>query len=1136
MLILIVPLWFVGLQYLRVQGFKEALIILVEAETDGTYVLSIGATDIQYLKRSFSLKEIILSKVGTGDSIGVLAVTVPQLTVTTGSLISMLVSEQFKIQELSITEPIARIGLKEKKPGADKGQKTGINMAHEIVRFYPAIESILSEFDIKLFHIDRAGIELDRSQSSIEIRLLDLLVSDWNMRELSDEAEFRLSLGRQSIEFASTDFSFGSIVYDYHLRELEIIDYNFEQKDSLHRTVINIEGASMRVRNLNYQSLMNDEHFVLEQLSINEPFISVHVYPHKKKKKKSKYPISDLLKRNLRELLIDDFNLKDGRLELNIYGETDTLYVHLPKMNLDAKNIMVTEDSSTIMIGELNLELDKTLIGLGGPISLQFSRLTYDHRYNVEIDSIELLDNQTGKDLITCESLKLFNFDFFHFYFENDLTADSLMLQNGKLNTYQGAPRLKKLNQKKQNSAKRKEAPTLHIGKVKFDGIDMNIDLGQQQILIQNLKAEAENLIREDKTSYKLHYIESPAITYTDSIQAIKVDLEDVFIYPGLQQVGKLDGQYRNLTLSLDNLKAIPRNFDLDHPTFYQWNSIELASIELKGTLPEQEKTGEKNLLPDLFFQKVKLDQLHLDLNMANNTHLFATGSDLLVANGQVVGGATQVGHVVMNIQEAAYTSNQNSYSIGAAEINSDSVSLIEEIMVKTGSGDTINAGRIELGPWKKTFSETTMDQMLVVQLQYNQAASTGKSTSDSIRLNKINWKALAGPYVDQVNIYAPNISITSKKPSNAPKKREAGTFPLKMFGEIHIDPGQIIIDDNKILFDQVDVNLKGNQKKISLKDLAFVTKNSSIHIHHIWNSDSDLNIDSVTIVPDLEYLKGIETERDVVAGQFYRIEIQDIAWDSLIDNNKIIASGILLDGFDISIRRDKTLPDPERINKPILLSEMFPLIPGFNITRIKTRNGNISYHEVGEKTAQEGRITINDINITMNREKPITSAEEVLRGTARLYNQGKIQVEYNRLDSGRYYLKVSLQDFPLEALNEMVEPLESTKIKSGYLSEFTFQVIADSIRAVGEALISYDDLHVEFFKRGTPEKKSFGSELLTILVDDIILKHSKTKAQAGFERERIIYKGPINYWVKAAIKGAVTAVRKGKSVKPGKR
>lgn len=1136
MLILMVSIWSVGLQYLRIQGFKEALITLVEAETDGTYVLSIGATDIQYLKRSFSLKDIILSKVDTSDSTGVLAVTVPQLTVTTGSLISMLVSEQFKIQELSITEPIARIGLKEKKPGADKGRKTGINMAHEIVRFYPAIESILSEFDIKLFHIDRAGIELDRSQMSIEIRLLDLLISDWNMRELSDEAEFRLSLGRQSVEFASTEFSFGSIVYDYHLDELEIIDYNFKQKDSLQRTVINIEGASMRVINLDYDALINDEHFVLEQLSINEPFISVHVYPHKKKKKKSKYPISDLLKRNLRELLIDEYNLKDGKLELNIYGETDTLYVHLPKINLDAKNIMVTEDSSTIMIGELNLELDKTLIGLGGPISLQFSRLTYDHRYNVEIDSIELLDNQTGKDLITCESLKLFNFDFFHFYYENDLTADSLMLQNGKLNIYHGAPRLKKLNQKKQNSAKRKEAPTLHIGKVKFDGIDMNIDLGQQQILIQNLKAEAENLIREDKTSYKLHYIESPAITYTDSIQAIKVDLEDVLIYPGLQQVGKLDGQYQDLTLSLDNLKAIPRNFDLDHPSFYQWNSIELASIELKGTLPEQEKIGEKNPLPDLFFQKVKLDQLHLDLNMTNNARLYATGSDFLMTNGQVVSGETQVGHIEMNIQEATYSSDQNSYSIGPAVINCDSMSVIESVIVKTRLGDTIKVDRIELGPWQKTFTETTMDQLLVVQLKYIPAGSTGKSTSDSIRLNNISWKVSASPYADQVNIYAPNIYISSTKSTNSPKNKGAGTFPWKMFGEINIDPGQINIDENKILFEQVHVNLKGNQKKINLKDLAFVTNKSRLHIHHIWNSDSVLNIDSVTIVPDSEYLKGIETERDVIAGQFYRIKIQEIDWDSLINSNKVVANRILLDGFDISIRRDKTLPDPERMTKPTLLSEMFPIIPGFNIPRITTHNGNISYHEVGEKTAQEGHITINDINITMNREKPITSAEEVLRGTAKLYNQGKMQVEYNRLDSGRFYLKIRLEDFPLEALNEMVDPLESTKIKSGYLSEYTFHIIADSAQAIGEALITYNDLHVEFFKRGTPDKKSFGSELLTILVDDIILKHSKTEAQAGFERERITYKGPINYWVKAAIKGAITAIRNGKSVKPGKR
>ncbi len=674
---------------------------------------------------------------------------------------------------------------------------------------------------------------------------------------------------------------------------------------------------------------------------------------------------------------------------------------------------------------------------------------------------------------------------------------------------------------------------------MKFDGIDMNIDLGQQQLKIERLKAELGNLSTEGSTAYNLRYLESPGITYSDPVEAIDVDLEDVFIYPNLQQVGKLEGMYGDLALSVDNLKAIPKNFDLDHPTFYQWNSIEFASIKIKGTLPERdnkENKEEKDPLPDLFFQKVKLDQLHLDLNMSNSIRLYATGNDLMVANGQVVSGETQVEHLEMKIQQAAYTSDQISYSIGPAEINSDSMSVIEAVVVKTAPGDTISVDRIELGPWEKTFNETTMDQLLVVQLKYIQAGSTQKSTSDSIRLNNINWKASAGPYADQVNIYAPNIYISSKKPSNSPEKKEAGIFPLKMFGEILIDSGQISIDENKIQFDQVHMNLRGNRKKINLKDLAFVTNSSSLHIHHIWNSDTDLNIDSVTVVPNLEYLNGIETERDVMAGQFYRITIQDIVWDSLIDHNKMIANGILLDGFDVSIRRDKTLPDPEHITKPVLLTEIIPSIANFHIPRISTNKGNISYHEVGEKTAKEGHISINDINITLNRYQPITSPEKVLHGTAKLYDQGKMQVEYHRLDSGRFYLQVHLEDFSLEALNQMVDPLESTKIVSGHLSEFSFHIIADSTRAVGEALISYDDLHVEFFKRGSPEEKSFGSELLTVLVDNIILKHSKSKAQADFERERITFKGPTNYWVKSAIKGAITAVRKGKGVKPGKR
>ena len=268
-LILLFPVLAIGLQYIRIQGFKKSLIALVEIQTKGAYVLSIRATDIQYLRRSFSLNDIVISKKDPGDSLGVLEVKIPQLTVTMGSLFSMLISEQFNIQELSITEPIAKIGLKEKKQRKKNNLGEHVNVAHQIAQFYPAVTSILSEFDIKLFHIDRAGIALNRSQSLIEIRLLDLLVLDWNMRDLSDEAEFRLSLGQQSIDLARSEFSFGSIVYDYQINELHVIDYKFIQKDSLLRAVINIEGASLQISNLDYETLVTDEHYILEQRFVN---------------------------------------------------------------------------------------------------------------------------------------------------------------------------------------------------------------------------------------------------------------------------------------------------------------------------------------------------------------------------------------------------------------------------------------------------------------------------------------------------------------------------------------------------------------------------------------------------------------------------------------------------------------------------------------------------------------------------------------------------------------------------------------------------------------------------------------------------------------------------------------------------
>jgi hypothetical protein len=117
-----------------------------------------------------------------------------------------------------------------------------------------------------------------------------------------------------------------------------------------------------------------------------------------------------------------------------------------------------------------------------------------------------------------------------------------------------------------------------------------------------------------------------------------------------------------------------------------------------------------------------------------------------------------------------------------------------------------------------------------------------------------------------------------------------------------------------------------------------------------------------------------------------------------------------------------------------------------------------------------------------------------------------------------------------------MVDPLEAARFKSGHLHEFQLEMVGDSLQAAGMGTITYDDLHVEIFKSHEPDVKNFGSELLTLLVDKLVLKHSKYQASADFAQDRITFKGPINYWIKSGIHGASAAVMKGKSPKNRKK
>ncbi len=202
------------------------------------------------------------------------------------------------------------------------------------------------------------------------------------------------------------------------------------------------------------------------------------------------------------------------------------------------------------------------------------------------------------------------------------------------------------------------------------------------------------------------------------------------------------------------------------------------------------------------------------------------------------------------------------------------------------------------------------------------------------------------------------------------------------------------------------------------------------------------------------------------------------------------------------------------------------------DIPLLTMKNGKLTYSEVGEKTQQLGIIWLSDVDLQLHINHRLEMPMTVMEGSALVYDEGRVNFHYERLNAASFTMNIVMGEMNLMTFNQMVDPIQAVKIRSGQLKSLEVSFQGDSIQALGTSLISYNDLHLEIFKKNSPDQTNLGSSLLTLLADGIILKHSRHAASASFTQERIPHKSPVNYWVKSTINGTVSAVRKGKSVK----
>jgi len=179
-----------GLVYLKVHGFNQALTDLVNSTSNGKLALEIGETDINSFDLDFRLADVVIRKASPDAETDLESMQIPFIQVNLGSFWGVFTGGQFKLEQFTIAEPLAELSPKKQEEAGKNVQP--VNIAHEIAIFYPAVKAILDRFNIQDFRIQRAGLTLHKPESDINIRFIDLLVQPNCFGNLLTNSKYRI--------------------------------------------------------------------------------------------------------------------------------------------------------------------------------------------------------------------------------------------------------------------------------------------------------------------------------------------------------------------------------------------------------------------------------------------------------------------------------------------------------------------------------------------------------------------------------------------------------------------------------------------------------------------------------------------------------------------------------------------------------------------------------------------------------------------------------------------------------------------------------------------------------------------------------------------------------------------------------
>ena len=371
----------------------------------------------------------------------------------------------------------------------------------------------------------------------------------------------------------------------------------------------------------------------------------------------------------------------------------------------------------------------------------------------------------------------------------------------------------------------------------------------------------------------------------------------------------------------------------------------------------------------------------------------------------------------------------------------------------------------------------------------------------------------------------AAKVSISDRTP--APDGSTSPTLQLENFGIASLRLGSDIrMDALSIARQQPALDLRTGLLRRSGE-----TTNLEIRGLEWQQSTRQLHWSNLSMIPRLDkyaFTNTLRQQQDHISLKTGSGKADQLDLAGFLQDRTLRIRHLSTEDAELSFFRDRTLPPVTGIIKPLPAGLLRRISTPFAIDSLSIRNSVIAYEEINDRTEKTGFVQLKRTEglIRNVRNSGISMADSLsVSLRTRLMDTASLTIEYREsyIDTLHGFgLSLGIGRFSMPALNPILEPIASARIRRGRLDTVRMEAVGNEYRAYGNMKMYYQDLNVQFLNRNDYERKTILTRLANFAANTILRK-ANLKRSGFIYAERIREKGFPNYWIRITLNGILT-------------